>query len=283
MIVTADPKAAHDWTIVNARQSRVAFVPTMGALHEGHLALVRRAKELADVVAVSIFVNPTQFAPTEDLARYPRPLEADLAALRREGTGLVFTPANEQIYPPGFSTFVEPPAVATPLEGELRPGHFRGVCTVVLKLFNIVPASVAVFGQKDYQQCLVIGAMTRDLALPIELEIAPTIRESDGLAMSSRNRYLSSEQRLVALCLSKALRAAQISFAMGERNAKALESVMHQELRPGQPGGVDRLDYAVVANRDNLEQTEQVDEYSVALIAARVGNTRLIDNMLLNP
>jgi pantoate--beta-alanine ligase len=282
MIVTADPQAAHDWTIVNSRIGRVAFVPTMGALHEGHLALVQRAKELADTVAVSIFVNPTQFAPTEDLARYPRPLDADLSALRAAGTGLVFTPGNEQIYPPGFSTFIEPPSVAQSLEGELRPGHFRGVCTVVLKLFNIIPAAVAVFGQKDFQQSLVVGALVRDLALPIEIEIAPTVREPDGLAMSSRNRYLTPEQRLVALCLSKALRAVQSSFAKGERRTDILNAVMQKELHAGEPGGVDRVDYAVVADRYNLEQSDLATNQSVALIAARVGTTRLIDNMLLH-
>ena len=281
MIVTADPRAARDWTIVQSRLCRVAFVPTMGALHEGHLTLVRRAREIADVVAVSIFVNPTQFSPSEDLAKYPRPLDADLAALRQEGTGLVFTPSAEQIYPPGFSTFVDPPMVAEPLEGEIRPGHFRGVCTVVLKLFNIIPASVAIFGQKDYQQSLVVGAMVRDLSLPIELDVAPTIREPDGLAMSSRNRYLTEEQRTRALCLFKALQAAKSQFERGERVAKNLEHVMRRELRMGQPGGVDSIDYAVISDRYNLSHSEDVPNQAVALIAARIGTTRLIDNVLL--
>ena len=281
MIVTADPRAARDWTIVQSRLCRVAFVPTMGALHEGHLTLVRRAREIADVVAVSIFVNPTQFSPSEDLAKYPRPLDADLAALRQEGTGLVFTPSAEQIYPPGFSTFVDPPMVAEPLEGEIRPGHFRGVCTVVLKLFNIIPAAVAIFGQKDYQQSLVVGAMVRDLSLPIELDVAPTIREPDGLAMSSRNRYLTEEQRARALCLFKALQAAKSQFERGERVAKNLEHVMRRELRMGQPGGVDSIDYAVISDRYNLSHSEDVPNQAVALIAARIGTTRLIDNVLL--
>jgi pantoate--beta-alanine ligase len=255
----------------------------MGALHDGHLTLVRRARQLADHVAVSIFVNPTQFAPTEDLNKYPRPIDADLAALRHEGVSMVFTPSNEAIYPPGFSTYVQPPRVAEELEGQIRPGHFRGVCTVVLKLFQIIPASVAVFGQKDFQQALVITNMVNDLCIPITIDVVPTVREPDGLAMSSRNRYLSSEERTRALCLSKALGEAKRLFDQGERWAAALQAAMMAELKPGQPHGVDTVDYAVIADRKHLGQFARVPDSAVALVAARIGTTRLIDNRLLIP
>lgn len=283
MIVTAEPGQARDWTLIQSRSSRVAFVPTMGALHEGHLTLVRRARQLADHVVVSIFVNPTQFAPTEDLNKYPRPIDADLAALRGEGVSMVFTPSNEAIYPPGFSTYVQPPRVSEELEGQIRPGHFRGVCTVVLKLFQIIPASVAVFGQKDFQQALVITNMVNDLCLPIAIDVVPTVREPDGLAMSSRNRYLSTEERSRALCLSKALGEAKRLFDKGERWAAALQAAMMAELKPGQPDGVDTVDYAVIADRNHLGQFSRVPDSAVALVAARIGTTRLIDNRLLVP
>jgi len=253
----------------------------MGALHEGHLSLVRRAKELADEVAVSIFVNPTQFAPQEDLARYPRPIEDDLAALHREGVSMVYSPPAEAIYPPGFSTYINPPTVAEPLEGMIRPGHFRGVCTIVLKLFQAIPASVAVFGQKDYQQSLVVSAMARDLDVPITIEVAPTIRDPDGLAMSSRNRYLSDEQRNRSLCLSRALHSCKTLFDAKERSSAVLESAMFAILRPGEPDGVDEVDYVVVVDRHTLLPIAQTHSDTVALIAARVGSTRLIDNMIL--
>src|SRR5262245_36721385 len=184
---------------------RVGLVPTMGALHEGHVSLIRIARKRADVVVATIFVNPTQFGPKEDFGRYPRVLDGDLQALSAAGCNFVFVPAADDIYPPDFSTYVEPPIVAQPLEGEFRPGHFRGVATVVLKLFNLIPADIACFGQKDYQQLLVIRRMVQDLALPIEIVACPTVREADGLAMSSRNRYLSPAQRQQALGLSQAL------------------------------------------------------------------------------
>lgn len=199
-----------------ARESgkRVGLIPTMGALHEGHLSLVRRAKEICDLVAVTIFVNPTQFAPSEDLAKYPRTLDADLEKLLSVGTDFVFTPESSTIYPPGFSTYVEAPAVAAPLEGAFRPGHFRGVATIVLKLFNLVPADIAFFGSKDYQQLAVIRTMVHDLDVPIRIEGCPTIRESDGLAMSSRNRYLNGEER------SRALGLWQASVAFNSRSKR---------------------------------------------------------------
>lgn len=281
MIVTVDAFAARQWTERVGSTRRIAFVPTMGALHEGHLSLVRRARELADDVVVSVFVNPTQFAPTEDLARYPKPIEADLAALRQEGVAMVFNPSAETIYPSGFSTYVEPPKVAAPLDGVIRPGHFRGVCTVVLKLFQIVPASIAVFGQKDFQQSLVVKAMVRDLNIPISIVIAETVRETDGLAMSSRNRYLSAAERARALCLSRSLREARVSFDSGERSVAAIEAAMLHELRIGEADGVDSVDYAVVADGESLERSEMIGDSAVALVAARIGTTRLIDNVIL--
>lgn len=258
---------------------RVGVVPTMGALHQGHLSLVEAARREADVVVATIFVNPTQFAPHEDFAKYPRTLEADVAELGKVGCDFVFAPANEEVYPPGFSTYVEPPAVAAPLEGICRPGHFRGVTTVVLKLFNMVPADVACFGQKDFQQALVIRRMTEDLNLPIAIRVCPIVREADGLAMSSRNRYLSPEQRQRSLALWRALQKASQMIEGGERSAETVRAAMHAELEPS----VDRIDYATLADPDTLEQPTTIDRPLVALIAAVVGTTRLIDNQLVSP
>ncbi len=262
-----------------ARQSgkRVGFVPTMGALHEGHLSLVDASQECCDYHAVSIFVNPTQFGEGEDLNRYPRTFDADLAKLTDRGVDLVFAPTLDQMYPAGYSTFVEPPAVATRLEGTSRPVHFRGVATVVLKLFNAVPADLAFFGEKDFQQCLVIQHMVRDLNLRTEIVPCPIIREPDGLAMSSRNRYLSEADRSRALSLSVALNAATSEFERGNRDAAAIESNMLASLQ------ADAVDYAVVVNADTLSPFVEhvIDAPAVALIAAHVGSTRLIDNRRL--
>ncbi len=257
---------------------RVGLVPTMGALHEGHLSLVRIARQRADRVVASIFVNPTQFGPREDFSRYPRTLDSDLAALSAAGCDLVLVPSADDIYPPGFSTFVEPPAVAAPWEGVCRPGHFRGVATVVLKLFHLMPADFACFGQKDYQQLLVIRRMTLDLGLPIEIVACPTIRDPDGLAMSSRNRYLSPTQRQQALAISQALAGAARSVAAGERDAALLCEQMRNMLHAA---GIDRIDYATIADAETLAELRSLDRPAVALIAAHVGSTRLIDNRLL--
>lgn len=254
---------------------RVGLVPTMGALHAGHISLVQEAKRRCDAVTATIFVNPTQFAPHEDLAKYPRTLDADLDALSAAGCDLCFVPAADDIYPPGFSTFVEPPAVAQPLEGICRPGHFRGVATIVLKLFHLVPADVACFGEKDYQQLQVIRHMVRDLNLPIEIVPCPTVREPDGLAMSSRNRYLSPAERQQALTISQALeRAAQLAAA-GARQTSALEEAMHAILREAK---ISRVDYAVVVDPHTLLPKNSPGDSARALIAAYVGSTRLIDN-----
>lgn len=271
-------------TVAEVREARrefgsLGFVPTMGALHEGHLSLVRAAKARMGAVAVSIFVNPTQFAPTEDLSRYPRPLERDLDLLLEAGCDLVFTPTPDVIYPPGFSTRIEVDGVTAPLEGAIRPGHFSGVATVVTKLFNIVQPDAAWFGQKDAQQCAVIRRMAADLDLPVEIVVAPTIREADGLAMSSRNVYLGSEDRAAAVVVSRALYAAEAAFEAGERDAEALRGVMTAVLAD-EPRGTP--DYVSLADPDTLAELTTVDARgAVASLAVRFGKTRLIDNLLL--
>lgn len=271
-------------TVAELREARrdhpqLGFVPTMGFLHEGHLSLVRAAKARIGAVACSIFVNPTQFAPTEDLARYPRDLERDLTLLSEAGCDLVFTPDASEVYPAGFSTRVEVDGVTAPLEGAVRPGHFSGVATVVLKLFNMVQPDAAWFGQKDAQQCAVIRRMARDLDLPVEIFVAPTVREPDGLAMSSRNIYLGPEERAAAVVLIRALTAVEAAFDAGERDADSLRALMTSML-DGEPRGV--ADYVSIADPDTLVELETVDERgAVASLAVRVGRTRLIDNLLL--
>lgn len=254
---------------------KIGLVPTMGALHEGHLSLVRAAAAECDAVIVTIFVNPTQFGPHEDFDKYPRTLDADLAALRPLGTDFVFVPAADVLYPAGFSTFVEPPAVAAPLEGAHRPGHFRGVATIVLKLFNLAQADFAYFGQKDYQQALVVRHMVADLNVPIEIRVCPIVREAEGLAMSSRNRYLDAEQRQRASGISRALDAAKEMVASGRRDAGTIVAAMRQEL---EKSGLAEIEYAVLVDPESLHPVDRVDAEAVALIAARVGQTRLIDN-----
>jgi pantoate--beta-alanine ligase len=258
---------------------RIAVVPTMGALHEGHLSLVRIARQRADVVVATIFVNPTQFGPSEDFVKYPRTLEADLQALSAAGCDLVFLPSVVDIYPLGFSTYVEPPAVAQPFEGACRPGHFRGVATVVLKLFHLVPADLACFGLKDFQQLLVIRRMVQDLALPIEIVSCPTVREPDGLAISSRNRYLSPVERQQAAALPRALDLAERLAASGEKNSVAIVTEMRRILSQG---GISRIDYVALADPQSLAEKTVVDGAAVALIAAYAGTTRLIDNRLIH-
>ncbi len=258
--------------------SGLGLVPTMGFLHDGHLSLVSRAKAECGAVAVSIFVNPTQFGPNEDLARYPRDLPRDLAFLGARGVDLVFTPSALEVYPAGFAARVEVGPVAEPLEGASRPGHFAGVATVVAKLFNIVQPTRAYFGQKDAQQCVVIRRMTRDLDLPVEIVVAPTVRETDGLALSSRNAYLDPAQRAVAPVLFRALSGARLRFEAGERNAEALRATI-REVISRQPG-VD-IDYVSVADPETLRELDSVGTVGLASLAARVGKTRLIDNVLL--
>lgn len=266
---------------VRAAQSqgkKVGLVPTMGALHAGHLSLVDTAVRECDVTVATIFVNPTQFGPQEDFSRYPRTWEADLQALTERHVNYLFAPPTEVMYPPGSSTRVAPPRVAATLEGACRPGHFEGVCTIVLKLFSILPADFAYFGQKDYQQSRVIQAMVEDLNLPIAVRVLPTIREPDGLALSSRNRYLSTEERASALGLSQALAIAADRCAEGEEDAEAIMQAMQQVLRQA---GVSQVDYAVLADPVTLEVIRTVRRPAAALVAAHVGETRLIDNRLI--
>ena len=257
---------------------RIALVPTMGYLHEEHLALVDEARRRADVVAMSVFVNPLQFAPTEDVARYPRDLAGDSAKARERGVDLLFTPEPREVYPHEPRVRVVPEPIAERWEGAVRPGHFAGVLTVVAKLFNLFQPDVALFGQNDVQQATLVRAMARDLDFPIEIVVAPTVREPDGLAMSSRNVYLSRDDRQRALALSRALGRIASLFDAGERDAATL-------LREGravldaEPGVA--VDYLAVADAETLEPVDTVDDAAVAMVAARVGTTRLIDNVPL--
>jgi pantoate--beta-alanine ligase len=263
-----------------ARGSRLGLVPTMGALHEGHLSLVRAAKSKSDVVAASIFVNPRQFGPNEDFSRYPRDLEKDLALLEKDGVDLVFVPSVEEMYPQQSVTLVAVEGLSERLCGNSRPGHFLGVATVVAKLFNIVEPDLAFFGQKDAAQHAVIRRMVRDLNLPVRIEICPIVREPDGLAMSSRNAYLSPEQRNDALVLFRALTRAQEVFQAGERDPAALIAAAKQELaaRPAV-----RLDYFEIVDPDDLTPLTTIDQPALLALAVFVGNTRLIDNVVLEP
>lgn len=271
-------------TIAAYRQARaqidtLGFVPTMGYLHDGHLSLVRQAKADCGAVAVSIFVNPTQFGPTEDFAAYPRNLERDLDLLRNEGVDIVFAPSSNEIYPQGFTTYVEVEDITTRLEGAARPTHFRGVTTVVCKLLNIIQPTRAYFGQKDAQQCIVIRTMVRDLNMPIDIVISSTVRESDGLAMSSRNTYLSPEERQAAPVVYRALLAAQQQYTQGERQGAALCQAM-QHILNAEPRV--QIEYISAAHPHTLHELEHVDEMGVLLsLAVRIGATRLIDNILI--
>ncbi|PID53397.1 MAG: pantoate--beta-alanine ligase [Micrococcales bacterium] len=260
----------------------IALVPTMGFLHEGHLSLVRLAKADHGAVAVSIFVNPTQFGPTEDLASYPRDLDRDLELLAEAGADLVWTPGVSDIYPPEFSTYVDVEGVTDVLEGARRPGHFRGVATVVSILFHAVRPTAAYFGQKDAQQCVVLRKMVTDLAMGIDLIVAPTVREPDGLAMSSRNNYLDAEHRAAATVLIRALRAAEQAWAAGEADADALRKRM-TDILDAEP--LAAVDYVSVADPDTLAELTEVDTGRGALtsLAVRVGKPRLIDNLILPP
>jgi pantoate--beta-alanine ligase len=256
----------------------VGLVPTMGALHAGHLSLVSRSARECRHTVVTIFVNPTQFGPNEDFARYPRQLERDVSLLARSGTDIVFAPTTTEMYPPGFATFVDVEYLTGRWEGAIRPGHFRGVATVVLKLFQLAPADVAYFGQKDFQQSVVIRRMTADLNLPIGIRICPIIREADGLALSSRNVYLSAEERASGLILSRSLARAAELVAGGERNARTIADAMRHMIA-ATPGV--RLDYAAIVDPQTLEEVDHIEPGAVALLAAKVGPVRLIDNEIL--
>ena len=261
-----------------ARGQRVAFVPTMGALHEGHLRLLDEARRHASFVVMSIFVNPLQFGPGEDFTRYPRDAEGDTAKATARGADLVFVPDTEEMYPSaGRAVAVVPERLHERWEGAVRPGHFAGVLTVVAKLLNIVLPDVAVFGQKDYQQAALVRALVRDLDFPLEVVVAPTTREPDGLALSSRNVYLSPDDRRRAQSLSRALRAMQDAWQSGDRDADALLGTGRRVLE-SEPEV--RVDYLALVDPDSLEPVAQAAAGSVALVAARVGATRLIDNAI---
>jgi pantoate--beta-alanine ligase len=263
-----------------SQANSLALVPTMGALHEGHLSLVRRAKAQCDVVLVSIFVNPAQFGPSEDFARYPRNPEEDLELLKALKVDAVFAPSDTEMYPQGFSTSVDPGPLATVFEGAMRPGHFRGVATVVLKLFNIAAPEVAFFGQKDFQQVVVLRRLVEDLNLPVKIAVCPIVREADGLAKSSRNVYLSAEDRQAALVLWRSLQRAEKTAQAGEAEAQKLVLEMRRMFN-AEPRV--RLDYAAIVNPATLEPVARVIQGSVALVAARLGTVRLIDNLIFGP
>ena len=272
----------HQTTHACRQSSRpLGLVPTMGALHEGHLALVRRARRENAALAVSIFVNPAQFGPQEDLAQYPRDLERDLDLLRAEGVDLVFVPTPEEVYPPGFDTWVEPGELATRLEGAVRPGHFRGVATVVAKLFNIIRPDRAYFGQKDGQQVAVIRRLTADLNLGPEVVVAPTVRDADGLALSSRNAYLTAAQRAAAPVIYRALRRAEELRRAGVQDAGQLRQAARALLE--EEPLIEAIDYVSVADADTLEELDAIPGRAMVSVAARIGRVRLIDNVMLEP
>ncbi len=258
---------------------RLGLVPTMGALHEGHLSLVREAKARCDIVAVSLFVNPTQFGPNEDLAKYPRPYERDRELLEKEGVAILFAPSPEEMYPQGKATWVVVEGLSERLDGRSRPGHFRGVTTVVSKLFHIIEPDVAFFGQKDAAQSAVIRRMVSDLNFSVEIVICPIVREPDGLAMSSRNAYLNPDERQRALALHRSLNRVENEFRAGERNAARLIDAATKVFAP-EPQI--RLDYFEIVDPNTLDPVEQIERPALVAVAAYVGSTRLIDNRMLN-
>lgn len=266
-----------------ARQARAAgrrigFVPTMGYLHEGHLALIRRVRELCDLVVVSNFVNPTQFGANEDLDRYPRDLTRDADLCIREGVDIMFAPEATEVYPDGACTWVEVEGLSTRLEGASRPGHFRGVATVVMKLFAIVGPDVAAFGQKDAQQAILIQTMVRDLMLDVEVLVLPTVRDEDGLALSSRNIHLSQEDRRAARAIPRALKAAEEAMRAGERDAGAVEEIARRTLE-AEP--LLRVDYVAVVDTEKLQPASRLQDEVLVAVAVFAGRTRLIDNVIV--
>jgi pantoate--beta-alanine ligase len=279
----------HTITDCRARRAelgRLALVPTMGALHAGHISLFEQARQRAAHVAVSIFVNPTQFGPREDFQKYPRPIEADLEKCNAAGVDLVFIPAEADMYPPNLAEIhLDIPALGNVLEGRARPNHFKGVCQVVAKLFNIIHPDVACFGQKDYQQLRILTAMVEALDWPIEVIACPTMRDPDGLAMSSRNQYLSAAERQRALLISKSLFSARNDFTTGVRQTnRLLTSIQNNLLEGGAPGRIPiTIDYIAAVDAMTLKNVETITAPTVLAVAARVGATRLIDNVILTP
>lgn len=258
----------------------IGLVPTMGALHDGHLSLVREARRLCDVVIVSVFVNPAQFAPGEDFERYPRDLTKDTAVLTDYNVDYIFAPSPEEMYPKGFATYVTVEGLSEQLEGTVRPGHFRGVATVVTILLNIIRPDFAFFGQKDAQQTLVVKRLVRDLALDSEIVILPTVREASGLALSSRNAFLNAEERQSASIIYRALTRAESAYAEGERNGAKLAGIVRSTIETEPRAS---LDYVSVSDADTLERLDKLNDRTVLIaVAVRFGKTRLIDNLVLN-
>jgi len=263
---------------IKSRGMSIGFVATMGYLHEGHLSLVRGSLRKADVTVVSIFVNPAQFGPTEDFKEYPRDLNRDSEVLEREGVDYLFVPEADEIYPQGYKTFVEVHDLQDKLCGRSRPGHFRGVCTVVLKLFNIINPDISFFGQKDYQQAVILKRMVKELNLEVKIEVLPLIREKDGLALSSRNKYLTQEQRKAALVLSKSLKEAKSMVEKGQRDSAAIIKEM-KEIIGREP--LVKIDYVEIVDIDNLDPVARIEKETLAAVAVFIGEIRLIDNTVL--
>ncbi|HEU4501458.1 MAG TPA: pantoate--beta-alanine ligase [Nitrospira sp.] len=271
------PSAMTAWSNQLHREGVViGLVPTMGALHDGHRALIRAGRRQCDALVVSIFVNPTQFAPTEDLATYPRPIEKDRALCRHEGVDVCFEPAADAMYPKGFQTLVTVPSIARRWEGESRPHHFTGVATVVAKLFNVVRPGIALFGQKDYQQCGVVRQLVKDLNFPTRVVVCPTVRERDGLAMSSRNVFLSTEDRRIAPIFFHTLQAGRKAIENGLHDAASVEALMRKVI--GGESAI-RIDYLAVCDPTTLEPLIHIERQAIILGAIRLGSVRLIDNV----
>ncbi|UCE23724.1 MAG: pantoate--beta-alanine ligase [Candidatus Zixiibacteriota bacterium] len=262
-----------------ARGKRIGLVPTMGFLHEGHLSLVRRARKLSDLVVVTIFINPAQFAPNEDLKKYPRDERGDLRKIRDAGGDVVFIPKREDIYPDDYETYVTVEKLTTALEGASRPTHFRGVTTIVAKLFNITRPDVAVFGMKDYQQAIVLRQMTKDLGYPVKFVVAPTVREADGLAMSSRNKYFTPSQRTEARCLFFALRTAREMVKAGIADCRKIEKEMRAAIKATYPTA--GIDYIAFTEFSTLRPVQEIRKDTIVSLAVKVHGVRLIDNMKL--
>jgi len=264
---------------ISCRRKTIGFVPTMGALHLGHLSLIKQAAKDSDIVVVSIFVNPKQFGPKEDLKKYPRALKNDLGLCRRAGADLVFLPTEKIMYPQGYSTFVEVEELGKKLCGIARPGHFRGVATVVVKLLNIVAPDILYLGQKDAQQAIVIARMIKDLNFPVKLKVMPTVRQKDGLALSSRNIYLNNEQRKQVPVLSKALALAKFLIANGQRDTARIISRMRQLIEKKKQA---KIDYIAIVDLEELKNVKKIDGNCLIALAVKFGKTRLIDNTLIS-
>lgn len=271
-------EAYRAWRNALSPDQSVGFVPTMGALHAGHMRLVEKSRAANALTVLSIFVNPLQFGPAEDFSRYPRPFEADSKLCLDAGVAAIFAPEASAFYPPDFSAYCDVPGLDRFLDGATRPGHFRGVCTVVLKLFNVVKPQRAYFGQKDIQQALILKKMVRDLSVDLEMEIVETVREASGLALSSRNVYLTPEEKDRATALSRGLFRAKEAWAKGERSAEVLKGIMHAEIEASSPT---RIDYLEAVSQARLEPIGTADEPAVIAVAVFYGKTRLIDNLLL--